>query len=271
MSKQRIAVLRGGPSPEYEVSMETGRSVLEALKESSRYEPIDINVTRKGEWLREGIVKQPYQFLDSVDGVFNAMHGAYGEDGVVQRILEQQNIPFNGSRSFASALAMNKILTKEHLYEQEDMHFAPHMRVASDKSTDINRIAVRLEELLGNQCVIKPVHGGSSLGTHISNDSQSLSKLLNEALKESADVIVEKRIKGVEATCAVVENFRGHSHYTLPVIEIAVSGKDSFFDHEAKYSGKTKEICPGRFSNQEKELMARIAVAVHKTLGIKQY
>ena len=108
---KRVAVLRGGPSDEYTVSMQTGGQVLEALKKLN-YPYKDIVVTRKGEWLDGGFLRQPEKALEAVDVVFIALHGQYGEDGQVQRILERKMIPFTGSRALSSAIAFNKLLTK---------------------------------------------------------------------------------------------------------------------------------------------------------------
>jgi D-alanine-D-alanine ligase len=108
---KRVAVLRGGPSEEYSVSMLSGNAVLKALRDSD-YPHKDIVITKKGEWLEEGFVKSPEQALEAVDVVFVALHGSYGEDGQVQRILQRKGIPFTGSRALSSAVAFNKELAK---------------------------------------------------------------------------------------------------------------------------------------------------------------
>jgi D-alanine-D-alanine ligase len=116
MNHTRVAVLRGGPSNEYDVSMQSGANVLAALKELG-YQVRDIVITRKGEWLENGLVKQPAQALEAVDAVFIALHGAYGEDGTLQRLLQIHKIPFTGSNALSSNIAFNKILTKQTLQE----------------------------------------------------------------------------------------------------------------------------------------------------------
>src|SRR3989344_6753891 len=106
-----VAVLRGGPSSEYEVSLQTGGAVLEAL-DREKYEPRDVFITRKGEWHSHGVPMLPERALRGADVAFNAMHGEFGEDGGVQRLLEVLKIPYTGSDTVASALAFNKQRTR---------------------------------------------------------------------------------------------------------------------------------------------------------------
>ncbi|MEX0930679.1 MAG: D-alanine--D-alanine ligase, partial [Candidatus Paceibacterota bacterium] len=269
MSKTRVAVLRGGPSEEYDVSMKTGASVLSAL-DGTRYEPVDIVITRSGEWLQDGFVRTPQNALSTVDLAFNGLHGTYGEDGTVQRLLDKIAIPYTGSAAYSSAIAMNKALAKEHLHNLP-IKVAPHMRIAGDTNSDVGRIAHMLEEMLGPECVVKPLASGSSIGVVIANGVVELVNALKEAFTLRAEVLVEKRIRGKEATCAVVEQFRNQQMYTLPAIEIVIPEQDAYFTHTAKYSSDTEEICPGRFTRAEKESIAEQAVLVHETLKLSQY
>src|SRR5690349_680304 len=110
--KTVVGVLRGGPSSEYEVSLKSGSSVLSSLSKDS-YDVRDIFIDRKGQWHLHGAPVTPEQALRSVDVVFNAMHGEYGEDGQVQRALDALNVPYTGSNALASSLAFDKHKTKE--------------------------------------------------------------------------------------------------------------------------------------------------------------
>ncbi len=112
MQKIRVGVLRGGPSSEYEISLKTGATVLQHLPRET-YETQDILISREGIWHKNGLPIIPYDALSHVDVIFNALHGHYGEDGKVQHLLEILRIPFTGSLSFASAIGMNKVLSKE--------------------------------------------------------------------------------------------------------------------------------------------------------------
>lgn len=269
MSKLRIAVLRGGPSDEYDVSLQTGAAVIDALRDSS-FEPIDIVIARNGEWLVEGIGREPRHALAAADAVFNALHGAYGEDGTVQRILDALGIPYTGSKAYASSLAMNKILAKEHLYDAPFL-MAPHMRITRAGNADLYRVAHMLDELMGPEFIIKPVAGGSSIGAHRASGNAELIRALQAAFLTVEEVLVEKCIRGKEATVGVIERFRGEDLYVLPPVEIVPPAHEPFFTARAKYSGETDEICPGRFSMDEKRDLAEFAKQIHMTLGLAQY
>src|SRR5690606_33101558 len=101
-SKLTVGVLRGGPSHEYDVSLASGKAVLQQMPED--YLPIDIFISKNGEWHTDGLVRKPESILRGIDVVFNALHGQYGEDGQVQRILEEIGVPYTGSDTIASAL-----------------------------------------------------------------------------------------------------------------------------------------------------------------------
>lgn len=267
--RPRVAVLRGGPSDEYDVSMQTGRSILAALADSE-YEPIDVIITKRGEWLVNGFPRQPRDVLSIIDAAFIGLHGTYGEDGTVQRLLDRHGVPYTGSRAYASSLAMNKILTKEHLYDTT-IQMPLHMRVTGGRNTDIDRLAHTLEDLLGTDFVVKPVAGGSSIGTRVGSGAAALARTLREVLAERDEVLVEQRIRGREATCGVIERFREQDIYVLPTVEIVPPADAGFFAAEVKYTGETEEICPARFTNAEKDALAAAARLVHETLGLSQY
>ena len=112
-SKIRVAVLRGGPSSGYESSLKTGEHILSTLRDMSEvYEPVDILISKDGEWHRGGLAYEPHRALEHSDVVWNALHGSYGEDGQVQRLLEGLQIPFTGSSAVASVFAMDKDMAK---------------------------------------------------------------------------------------------------------------------------------------------------------------
>ncbi|MCA9361691.1 D-alanine--D-alanine ligase [Candidatus Kaiserbacteria bacterium] len=271
MTNIRVAVLRGGPSEEYEVSMRSGASVLEALADSSsNFHAIDIIISRKGEWLVGGYVKDPAVALSDIDVVFNALHGAYGEDGTVQRILDRLGIPYTGSGAYASGLAMNKVVTKDHL-KNTDIKMAPHMKLTRNGVANTDKTAYSIAELFGPHYVIKPVSGGSSLKMRFANTTGELARALEEVFMECDEVIVEQRVSGKEVTVGLVEKYRGQEIYELPEIEIVPPAADGYFNATNKYDGTTDEICPGRFSKEEKKLMAEIAKTAHQTLGLRHY
>lgn len=268
MRRIQVALLRGGPSREHDVSMRSGASVLEALTRSD-FDIHDIIITRNGAWIENGFEKLPHEALSRIDVVFNAMHGQYGEDGTVQRILDRLAIPYTGSKAYASAIAMNKMLTKEHL-KNVGIKMAPHMRVRKN-DPELHRLIVTIDSLFGPEYVIKPINSGSSLNVIIAEGSTGLKQALNNLFESHDEVLVEKRIWGKEATVGVIERFRNRQLYSLPAIEIIPPVNANFFDYDNKYNGKSEEICPGRFSRDEKAELERVATLVHKHLELSQY
>lgn len=268
MRNVRVAVLRGGPSEEYDVSMLTGGEVIAALSRQGAG-IIDIIISKKGEWIVNGFSVEPKAALVTADVAFIALHGAYGEDGTVQRLLDTIGIPYTGSRAYPSALAMNKILTKD-IAREGGLRTPPHLRVTR-ASSDVRRVAATIEALFGPAYIVKPINGGSSLATYKAFGIHELVRALTEALRNREEVLVEKFIKGREATVGIVEGLRGEAFYRLPTVEIVPPSAHGFFDYEVKYNGATDEICPGRFSREEKRTLEEAALAVHQRLGLSQY
>ncbi len=262
-------MLRGGPSEEYDVSLRTGANVLDAL-DRDRYEPLDVVITKSGDWLHQGRVRTPHEMLESIDVAFIALHGIYGEDGTVQRLLDTVGVPYTGSGAFPSAIALNKAMTKDKL-ASEGVHMPRHMLVGSSAKDNVEGLADSIGELFGPKYILKPINGGSSIGTYIAENKQALYAALDKALSQYDQVLVEEYIAGKEATCGVINNFRGQELYALPVIEIVPPPDASFFDYDVKYNGTTKEICPGRFARHEKEEIERLARLAHEVLELSQY
>lgn len=269
MDKVRVAVLRGGPSEEYDVSLKTGAAVLDSL-DPLRYHPVDVVITRSGEWLTQGYVRFPEQVLSSADVVFIALHGAYGEDGTVQKLLDRYAIPYTGSKAFASSIAIHKVLTKETL-KDSGIRMSPHFVVSRSSLPHLHTIVERIESMFGPRYVIKPISSGSSVGTMMADSITDLAHSLRGAFGVYDKVLVEKRIVGKEATCGVVENFRDQLIYALPVIEIVPPQSAQFFDNTVKYDNSTEEICPGRFPRSIKEEIESASKKVHEILGLSQY
>ncbi|TSC67817.1 MAG: D-alanine-D-alanine ligase [Parcubacteria group bacterium Gr01-1014_73] len=268
MSKIIVGVLRGGPSSEYEVSLQTGTSVLKNLNRE-RYEPRDIFIAKDGAWHMDGFQRGEDYILHRVDVVFNALHGEYGEDGKVQRILEHFGVPFTGSRSLPSAMAMNKVMTKNsiaHLLLKMPRHI-----VIENSETDLERKIMEIWQTFIQPSVIKPMALGSSIGVGIARDFKTFRELILGVLEKSDAVLVEEYIQGREATCGVVENFRGEEIYQLLPVEIIPPADKEFFDYQAKYSGISREVCPGNFSPEEKATIQQAAALVHQTLGLGHY
>lgn len=266
---KRVAVLRGGPSTEYDVSLKTGSEVLRALRELD-YPHKDVVISKNCEWIESGFVRSPENALEAVDVVFIALHGQYGEDGQVQRILQRLQIPFTGSSAFTSGVAFNKELTKQSLKDY-NISMPKHHRVGREQ---LNYLAPEIDliiEKIGNESFIKPIGGGSSIGARYISHSGTLRTALEELLRDHEAVMVEEFIRGKEATVGVLQHFRDQEHYILPPIEIVPPGGSPFFSYDVKYNGTTQEICPGRFSYQEKTKLHEAALTVHKALHCDHY
>jgi D-alanine-D-alanine ligase len=267
MHRMKVGVLRGGPSSEYDVSLKSGASVLRNLNEE-KYIPVDVLIDRAGVWHARGLPLEPRRVLQGLDVAINAMHGEYGEDGVVQRILEASGVPYTGTRVLGAALAMNKLTAKKCLSGLE-IRLPRHTIVNSD--ADLEEVAVRIFNTMSQPVVVKPVSSGSSVGVSIVHGAQTTAKALEEALGISSQALVEEFISGREATCGVLEHFRGEDVYALPPIEIIPPKGNTFFDYDAKYSGKSQEVCPSSFSSETKRALEDLARQVHRTLGLRHY
>ena len=238
-----VAVLRGGPSSEYDVSLKTGASVLEAL-DKEKYEPRDIFISRGGEWHLHGVGVAPEQALFGADVAFNAMHGHYGEDGQVQRLLDQLGVAYTGSDALASATAFNKQRTKEAV---QKLGVKVAHGIVVDDSGNIEGLAHQLFRTFPHPAIVKPVIGGSSVGTTIAKDFHTLQYALEQAFGVSDQALVEEFIKGREASVGVINDFRNEKTYALLPTP-----------HET-------------LSKQEKSNLIAIVKKVHDGLGLTHY
>lgn len=252
MNKIRVAVLRGGPSEEFETSLKSGATVLEHIPKEI-YFPQDIVISRGGTWHKNGVPITPHNAISHVDVVFNALHGSYGEDGKVQHILELHHIPFTGSGAFASALGMNKVLVKE-VFKREGIK-TPHYRLVKTSADLSPKSILELFRSFSLPFIVKPTSSGSSVGVTLVKDFASFAPALECAFVCGSDVLIEDYIAGTEATVGVIEDYRDHGLYALPAVEIC--------SHE--------EIVPGNFSSAQKKELEDLARQVHQALGMRHY
>lgn len=255
-------------SSEYDVSLNTGRNVLGALE--GRYKTKDILITKDGAWHMDGLPILPEKITGSIDVAFNALHGEYGEDGKVQQVLDNLSVPYTGSGSWASAVAMNKTLTKEY-FKRHGIRTPVGMAIKKTPDMNFDSVAGEVFQKISPNWFVKPNTGGSSVGTSFCRTRGELEKGIETAFNFSDSVLVEECIKGREATCGVVDNFRDKRHYSLLPIEIIKPESKEFFDYECKYDGSTQEICPGNFTKEESREIQEIAVKIHKALGLRHY
>lgn len=213
MAKIKVAVLRGGPSPAYEESLKTGDYVLKLLREMpEKYEPVDIFIDRAGNWHYGGVADDPHQILSDVDAVWNGLHGGYGEDGGVQKLLESLRKPFTGSGITASALAHNKELSK-NLYKRHALLTPHHKVITLENFTDEELIKIFRHMM--HPVVVKPATGVRALGVRLAHTFHELKDAIKKTFEHSPKVIVEEYVKGRVASCGVVEKGKGERLYAL--------------------------------------------------------
>ncbi len=245
-SETHVVVLMGGWSAEREVSLSSGRAVAEALRGAGyRVTEVDARPDVMGD-LRE---LRP-------DVVFNALHGSWGEDGKVQGVLETLGIPYTHSGVLASALAMDKHLSKV-VFESAGIPVAGHVLATPEELMEGHP--------LPPPYVVKPVAEGSSVGIFIVRaENEALPpKTLREMPLKNGKVMVERYVPGRELTCAVMGDV------ALGVLEI-VPLKAGFYDYASKYEvGGSKHICPAELPDNVYLRIQQLTVKAHKALGCK--
>ena len=253
MQKLTVALLSGGISSERDVSIKSGNEVFNALDKNKyhiiRYDP------------KTDIAKIVADH-SSIDIALIIMHGPYGEDGTIQGFLDLLGIPYQGSGVLASAVAMDKIVSKT-IYEKEGLAVPSYMVIDHN---DYHHAKDSIRHL-GLPVILKPVKGGSSIGMDIVYTESDLSVSLENAFQYDSKVMLESYIKGTEVTCGVLGN---DDLIPLPLIEIVPNQEYRFFDYEAKYKpGATQEICPARISDDLTKKAQECAIKSHKALGCR--
>ncbi len=255
MGKLRLALIAGGKSSEREVSLKSGAQVYQALNQDKydirRYDPLTD-------------LERLVQEAEELDAALIIMHGRGGEDGSMQGLLNLLEIPYQGSGVLASALAMNKELSK-NIYRQAGLQVPRGLTFDRAGAPSPQEI----EADLGLPVVIKPVHEGSSIGISMAGTPEALSTGLAAAFALDNRVLVEEFIQGVEVTGGVLGNARLQA---LPLVEIVPADKYAFFDYEAKYlPGASHEICPARLSPELTKRAQECALTAHQALGCRGY
>ncbi len=254
-TKLTIALLAGGTSSEREVSLNSGRQVFEAL-DKSRYDVLRYDP--KTDLAR--LVAE----AGRIDAALIILHGASGEDGTVQGLLDLLNIPYQGSGVLGSAVAMNKLAAKR-LYAHAGLPIPDYAVVRRGETIDPKALAGRL----GWPLVVKPVVGGSSVGIGIVRSLADLQTAIALALEHDSQVLVEAYIDGIEITGSVVGNAELEA---LPIIEIIPAAGHTFFDYHAKYTpGACEEICPARIDAELTAEAQALSMEAHRALFCRGY
>ncbi len=263
-----VGVLRGGPSKEHDVSLSTGAAILKHLPKD-RFTARDIYIDRAGQWHSSGRLVKPTEALRSLDVVIIGLHGEYGEDGEVQKLLERVGVPYTGSASFPSFVSMHKLMAKKKAEELGVL--TPQYRYV-EEGGDIDGVLADVIRTFHQPVIVKPVRWGSSVGISMTSGYAPLHRAVTTLLEAGAQgVLIEEVIKGQEATQGVVQNLRGESLYALPAVEIIPPEEVGFFAANVKYTGETREICPAYFPKKVQDELVRVSRLMHEGLGLRHY
>lgn len=252
MKQDKIVVVMGGTSTEAEVSRRTGKAVLKALQS-------------KG-YNAEGMELNPKTFASDIQKtgcaiVFNALHGKFGEDGLLQGTLEMLDIPYTGSGVLAAAVTMDKVAAKR-VFLAEGIS-TPRSRTYY--SFEMKRdLAAEIEQDFSLPVVVKAASQGSSIGVYIVEQKAELKQALSEAFKYNDEVLVEEFIRGRELTVAVWGN--AESKEAFPIIEITTtSGR---YDYQSKYTqGASAHLVPAPLSEAKTREVQELAVKTFEACG----
>jgi D-alanine-D-alanine ligase len=273
MGKKRtkhIAIVAGGYSSEHSISIESANEVLKSLN-PDKYEATIVTID-KNNWqaLTDSgalkIDKNDFSFglngsTRRFDGVFNAIHGTPGENGILQAYFDLISLPYTGCDFFCSSLTFNKF-SCNNMLRSMGIPVAKSILIRKGDSIDTKKIISEVNL----PCFVKPNNGGSSCGTHRANHEEDLIPAIEDAFKEDPEVIIEAFLKGRELTCGLVKT-RSES-LVFPLTEIV--SKKEFFDYEAKYTpGVADEITPARVEELVTKQCEDLSQKIYSILGCK--
>lgn len=269
-----VAVLLGGRSSEREVSLRSGNAVLRALSGGSVERVLALEIEPDGRWKFEGRSLSALEALAAVPRstlFFLALHGGEGEDGSIQGLLATQGFLHTGSGVGASALCMDKQHTRAVL-SAEGLRIARGLLVRPPEWRNARaRVLAGIAAFGSNGCVVKPNRGGSSVDTFVVEDLRTLEPRIARVLETGDLALVEERIQGVEATCAVLGNAGGELRALTPVEIVPKPGR--FFDYEEKYAAQgAQEFCPPRsIPGPRVRELEDLALRAHRAAGCDGY
>lgn len=273
---KKIAIISGGSSCEREVSLATGKQMY------NHCDPEKYNI-HLFDFTKEGFVLQIdgkdvlhnkkhtwIKFLNQIkrdrfDLVIIGLHGTDGEDGYIQGILEELELPFVGSDSKVSALAMDKY--RAGILFQKNGIQTP-LKYLISKGDSTQEVQGILEKMSGN-CIVKPNSLGSSVGLYYLDLKMNLKEkgdVLEKAFVVSEELLIEEYISGREFACGILE-YSSEQKEALPVIEIITGQK--LFDYDAKYKNDTLEVCPAEIDKKISRKIQELALEAHNSLGCK--
>lgn len=251
--KKNIAILSGGNSSEFYISLKSAEAVAENINKN-KYNVFIIRIKER-EWTLKNndfelaINKNNFTFNDNgnevkFDCIFSLIHGTPGEDGLLQGYFDMLNISYVGCGVLSSALTFNKYYCNGFLRNSGiNINIAASVLVRKNKIYDVNKII----DKVSLPCFVKPNAGGSSFGVTKVKSEKELKPAIEKAFEESAEVIIEEYIEGDEIQCGLFKTKK--KSYVLPLVEIVTNNE--FFDYQAKYNPQyANEIIPARISNE---------------------
>ncbi len=244
----KIGVIAGGISSEREISLLTGKNIYDSLLKSG-YNTVFIDPGNDF-----------YDKLKEINLAFLALHGRYGEDGTIQGLLEFMKIPYTGSGVLGSAIAINKILSKE-IMSCEKIPTPDYVAIDFNDKPNLSKLKKLVNKKLSYPVIVKPNREGSTIGISIASDDTRLEYAIANAVEYDNKILIEKYISGRELTVSII----GREPVALPVIEI--KPKSGFYDYDAKYIENTTEyIVPARLDKDIYRYVSETAVKCHKVL-----
>ena len=247
----RVGVLLGGKSGEREISLMSGNGVLEAL----RTKGVDAYAFDTGLRCPTELAKENF------DRIFISLHGRFGEDGTIQGLLELLNLPYTGSGVLASALAIDKIVTKQ-------VWISNGLATPEFEELTIDSDWSAVVKHLGLPLIVKPAHEGSSLGLTKVKSVDELPAAYKLAAGLDKKVIAETCIIGDELTCPLVG--QGNTAEALPVIKI-IPPQANYDFHNKYFSDETQYLCPTGLAPEINEVVQKLALAAYKALGCRTW
>ena len=265
---KNIAILCGGFSSEFEISIKSATTILNNFPKE--YNPFLIEV-RQEKWVAVYEDNQyeinpwdlsftHYDNKIRIDAALIYIHGNPGENGKIQALLEMRNIPYINSGALASELSFDKWFCNQFL-KSFDIPVAKSLLLTDEKQFEEQYII----DTLGLPCFVKPSDSGSSYGISKVSQKEELQPALEKAFKEGKTVVIESFLKGTEVTCGIYQSKNGL--HTLPITEIV--SENDFFDFEAKYLGKSQEIIPARISQEEVKKIEAVTKKIYLLLRLR--
>lgn len=262
----------GGFSSEFGISMKSGNVVFKYL-DANKFNAYRILISKdKWAYLDANDNESPVDRSDfsikvegekiTFDCVFNAIHGTPGEDGLMQAYFELIGMPHTSCNHYEAALTFNK---RDLLSTLKPYNVPCAVSYFLNKGQEIDEAAI--VEKVGLPCFVKANRAGSSYGVSKVYNAEELEAAIDVAFKEDNQIIIESFLEGTEVSVGVITY--KNQVTVLPITEIIP--ENDFFDFEAKYHGKSKEITPARLSKKQEDNVNQLAEAIHRALGLKGY